>query len=189
MLFKHRIKPNWVDRIRQLLWPDMTFRRVLKYYKQRVARLPGTPHSIAAGFAAGAAVSFTPFMGFHFLLGAIVAYFLRGNLVASALGTLVGNPWTFPFIWLIIYELGVTILPQKEQAISFESLSFAYLSDHIGDVLVPMILGGMILSLIVWPLFYFPLVRMIEKFRKARLERRRRKWAKAKRMAEAGEAA
>lgn len=155
----------------------MGLRRVLSYYKRRMARLPGTPHSIAAGFAAGAAVSFTPFMGFHFVLGALLAWSLRGNLIASALGTAVGNPWTFPFIWYVIYELGASVLSDPATRVQFEALSWDYLTQNIGDVLVPMVLGGAILSVIVWPLFYFPLVRGIERFRKVRLERRRRKWA------------
>lgn len=149
--------------------------RLLHYYKRRMVRLKGSPHSIAAGFAAGAAVSFTPFMGLHFLLGALVAYFMRGNLIASAIGTAVGNPWTFPFIWLIIYEVGISILPMDATRVPWDDMSIAYLWDHLWDVLLPMMLGGFILSLIVWPLFYFPLLRLIEGLRRARLERRKRR--------------
>ena len=54
---------------------------------------------VAAGVAAGAFTSFTPFMGLHFLFAALFAWAIRGNLLASALGTFVGNPLTFPFIW------------------------------------------------------------------------------------------
>lgn len=175
MLFRRRIPSTRFQRLREILWPRMTWRRVASYYKRRMARLPGTPHSIAAGFAAGAAVSFTPFMGLHFLLGALLAYVIRGNLIASAVGTAVGNPWTFPFIWLAIYEIGTGILPDHGGHVPFDQISLSYLWDHVGDVLLPMMLGGLVLSVIVWPLFYFPLVRMIEKFRRARLERRRRR--------------
>ena len=33
----------------------------------------------------------------------LVAFVIRGNLIASMIGTAVGNPFTFPFIWLTIY--------------------------------------------------------------------------------------
>jgi hypothetical protein len=35
----------------------------------------------------------------HFVLSALLAYIARANIIASAIGTVVGNPWTFPFIW------------------------------------------------------------------------------------------
>jgi hypothetical protein len=153
----------------------MSLSRIVSYYKRRVARLPGTPHSIAAGFAAGAAVSFTPFMGFHFILGALLAYFIRGNMVASALGTLIGNPWTFPFIWIVTYELGTNVLSNAGRGVPQETLSFSYLIDHVGDVLIPMMLGGAILSIIVFPLVYFPLRLMIQRFRDIRFAKRQRR--------------
>jgi uncharacterized protein (DUF2062 family) len=159
----------------------MSMSRVARYYRNRMARLPGTPHSIAAGFAAGAAVSFTPLIGFHFLLGALVAYLLRGNLIASAIGTAVGNPWTFPFIWLVIYELGITVWPSETMSVPWADLSLTYLTNHIGEVLVPMLIGGMMISLVVFPVFYFLLRRMIAKLHERRFAKRvaRRKQAVA----------
>ena len=69
----------------------------------RLKRLQGTPYSIATGFACGVAISFTPFIGFHMILAALTAWLIRGNIIASAIGTIVGNPWTFPFIWLAVF--------------------------------------------------------------------------------------
>lgn len=175
MLFRRSIPTTRADRILRFLWQTMSLRRIGSYYKRRVARLPGTPHSIAAGFASGAAVSFTPFMGFHFVLGALLAYFIRGNMVASALGTLVGNPWTFPFIWIATYELGSNVLYNAGKGVPQETLSFSYLIDNIGDVLIPMILGGAILSVIIFPLVYFPLRLMIQRFRDSRFAKRQRR--------------
>ena len=39
-----------------------------------------------------------------------IAYIVRANIVAAAIGTVAGNPWTFPFIWLWTYWLGRKIL-------------------------------------------------------------------------------
>lgn len=175
MVLGRRIRPSFGRRLLAWLWPKMPVRRVLSYYKRRVARLPGTPHSIAAGFAAGAAVSFTPFMGLHFLLGALLAWLLRGNLIASAVGTAVGNPWTFPLIWVTIYEIGTLILPDAGTEVPWDSFSLTYLTSNISEVLVPMMVGGLIVSTFVFPLVYFPILRMIETFRRLRAERRRRR--------------
>lgn len=97
-------------KLRGFFWPHIGWRRAAKYLGHRIARLPGTPYSIAAGFACGAAVSFTPFFGLHFLFAALLALALRANVLASAFGTIVGNPWTFPLIYAAAHPLGQAIL-------------------------------------------------------------------------------
>ncbi|MEQ8441579.1 MAG: DUF2062 domain-containing protein [Alphaproteobacteria bacterium] len=166
----------------------MGLERTYRYYQRRVTRLPGTAYSIAAGFAAGAAVSFTPLVGFHFLLGALVAFLIRGNLIASAFGTLVGNPWTFPFIWVAIYKLGTSIMPGPAEPMPVREFDWAFLMANFSEVLVPMLLGGLILSLVVWPIVYFPMYRLVARLKAAQAARRMRK-LRAAQTAGAGEAA
>ena len=62
---RRQLRPH--HRLRNFFWPTSGFRRSFSYLWHRIARLPGTPHAIAAGFAFGAAISFTPFIGGHFL--------------------------------------------------------------------------------------------------------------------------
>ena len=92
--------------MRVLVWPRRSWMRSGQYVAKRVLRITATPHAVAAGVAAGAFTSFTPFMGFHFLTAAAVAWLIRGNLLASALGTFFGNPLTFPFIWATALSTG-----------------------------------------------------------------------------------
>ena len=108
-MFRRRHSQSFVSRIRSVVWPERGFRRLFAYLLQRIARMPGSPLSIAIGVACGVSVSFTPFIGFHFLLGAFLAYLLRGNILASAIGTIVGNPWTFPLasVGFFHWQLGV----------------------------------------------------------------------------------
>ena len=150
----------------------------MTYIWHRVGRLHGTPHSIAGGFAAGAAISFTPFVGSHFVLAALIAWLTRSNIIAGLLGTAVGNPWTFPFIWIWIYELGRRMgagrdLPAQPilwryrrsagrygpALISFD-LDSAYF-DNVWAVLWPMMVGSIPTFIVVWLasiLFLKPLV-------------------------------
>ena len=60
------------------------------------AACPTRRTKIAIGFAAGVFVSFTPLFGLHIVLGAALAWLVRGNIVASLIGTLAGNPVTTP---------------------------------------------------------------------------------------------
>jgi len=93
-----------------MLWPRRSWLRSFKYVSKRILRLTASPHAISAGVAAGVFSSFTPFLGFHFLLAFVVAYLIAGNFLAAATGTFFGNPISFPLIWTSTYQLGNFIL-------------------------------------------------------------------------------
>ncbi|MBB5223257.1 hypothetical protein HNP73_003204 [Amaricoccus macauensis] len=98
MVFKRRDRPPVLTRLREAVLPRRGWRRGLEYLGHRVRRLPDTPHRIALGFSCGVLASFTPLFGLHFVLAAAFAKLVRGNILAALLGTLVGNPLTFPVI-------------------------------------------------------------------------------------------
>lgn len=163
---------TFFHRAREFFWPRAGWLRSTRYLLHRVRRLPGTPHGIAGGFACGAAVSFTPFVGLHFVLSALCAWSLRCSILASAIGTAVGNPWTFPFIWVWIYKLGAW-MGAGETEKSAESLNFgaqfgammgaflrgdlAYLWESAWPIFWPMLAGGVPTAIVVWFVFYMPL--------------------------------
>jgi hypothetical protein len=68
MIFKRRDREHWRRRMRVYFLPRRNYSRSFRYYWKRMLRIKATPHAIAAGVAAGAFASFTPFMGFHFIL-------------------------------------------------------------------------------------------------------------------------
>jgi len=204
-MFRRRIKPSSFERVRNVVWPRGGWRRSSQYFAHRVARLPGTPYSIASGFAVGAAVSFTPFIGFHFVLSALISLLVRSNMVASLLGTVVGNPWTFPFIWLWLYTCGNWILGVDESAVAvhfnmavlwdFVVLGLSYVggglifghwdaADHatlgqlwhgMVDIIWPMLVGCIPTTIVIWVLFYFPVYRAVVIYRHNRILRRMKK--------------
>lgn len=170
-MFKRRSKRQVHHHLREAVWPTIGWRRSVDYIKHRVGRLPGTPYSIAAGFAWGAAVSCTPFMGLHIIASAIGAWITRSSVLAAALGTLVGNPWTFPLIWAWIYALGVWILGRDPIELNYENLNLTYLYDHFWAIFVPMMVGGVPTALVVWAAFFFPLRAMVSKYQLIRRAR------------------
>jgi uncharacterized protein (DUF2062 family) len=114
MLFRRRKAADFGEKLRTMFWPRRSFARSARYFSKRVLRLTATPHAVAAGVAAGAFASFLPYLGFHFIIAGVLAWLLRGNLIASALGTAVGNPITFPFIWGCSLGLGRYVLDGSE---------------------------------------------------------------------------
>ncbi len=158
-----------------LVWPRAGWRRASRYMAHRVRRLPGTPYRIAAGVASGAAVSFTPFIGLHFVVAALLALLLRGNVVASAIGTAVGNPWTFPFIWTWIYALGQWLMGADAASDFPATLDLDYIFERPLDVLWPMTLGALPTAVVVWIAIFWPVRGAVAEYQHVRHRRVRRK--------------
>ena len=170
-MFQRRKKLTLGQKAMGFVRPHIGWKRATVYTKHRLARLPGTPYSIAAGFACGAAMSFTPFVGFHFVLSAIMALMIRANILASAIGTAVGNPWTFPFIWWLVYTTGAWLMGVEGGGALPETLTMTYIFDNFMDIFLPMLLASIPIGAVVWCLFYFPLRSLVSGYQKSRRER------------------
>ncbi len=183
MLFKRRIPPRFLERLRIALWPRRSWTRSWRYVAKRILRLSASPHAIAAGFAGGAFASITPFVGLHFLLGFFIAFITGGNLVASALGTTIGNPITFPFIWAATYRVGRWILglgDEPEPPIDMSEGVFEHSLDVLFPALKPMIVGAIPMGIVMWFVCYVvvrSVVRTYQEARRRRFERARDKQA------------
>ncbi|HSF94711.1 MAG TPA: DUF2062 domain-containing protein [Thermohalobaculum sp.] len=200
MIFKRRDRPPFWSRLREVMYPRKGVWRGIDYIRKRLHRLPDSPHRIALGFACGAFVSFTPFFTLHFFLAALIAWMLRGNVLASVFGTAVGNPLTFPFISVFSLWLGRAMLGRTHDAESgFEAVShgfaeaissilptvkswFGYgesrmdgLAVFFDDVFLPYLIGGILPGLLCGVFCYWligPIVEAYQTRRRKRLEKR-----------------
>ena len=192
-MFRRRTPLTRLNQIRSFIWPERGFRRLFAYFFQRVVRMPGTSVSIAAGLASGVAASFTPFIGLHLLIAALLAILFRGNVLASAIGTFFGNPWTFLFIWVSDYRLGLWLLQQSGYGEKLDVLSFQQLTDvmttvikfftfstgvdwrqltmSMEQVFLPMAIGGMFLAVLSWLVAFVLTYYSLEVWRAHRAKR------------------
>ncbi|WP_308915469.1 DUF2062 domain-containing protein [Jannaschia sp. LMIT008] len=114
-MFKRRDPlPIWRS-VGHALWPRTGWRRAAIYVKHRLRRLPDTPEKIARGVFAGVVTTFTPFYGLHFVLAVILAFVMRGNVMAALLGTFFGNPLTYVPIGIVSLNLGHWMLGTEFQ--------------------------------------------------------------------------
>ncbi|MDO5632725.1 MAG: DUF2062 domain-containing protein [Paracoccus sp. (in: a-proteobacteria)] len=185
-----------------IVYPRGGWRRAALYVMHRMQRLPDQPHRIGRGFAAGVYVSFTPLFGLHFLLAAAIAWLIRGNIIASALGTFVGNPVTFPLIAVISIGLGRYLLgvpgdlsPQMifyefssatgqlwhnfQSLFGPETAHWDRLSVFYYNLFLPYTVGGLIIGIPVALAFHYLTVPIFRAYQ------RRRSKAMAKRIARA----
>jgi uncharacterized protein (DUF2062 family) len=160
-----------------MAWPTRSFARSARYFFIRVMRVNATPYAIAMGVACGAFVSFTPLLGLHFLAAIAFAYLLRANLFAAMVGTVVGNPITFPFIWAITFRVGRVILgepvrydvePTLDGPSAFTIDAFAGFVDRTWPVIKPMLVGGIPLGLTAAVVCFFLTYGAVVGYKKAR---------------------
>ena len=79
----------------------MQISKFFRTIKMKIYRIRDFPESVAIGLAWGAAISFTPLLGFHLIICYLGTYAMRGNLIAATVGSVIGNPWTFPFFFML----------------------------------------------------------------------------------------
>lgn len=174
MLFRSREKPSLGERIKLAVWPRVSWSRSIQYYKARVGRMAGSPHSVALGFAVGVAAAISPFVGFHIFIALGVGWLLRANLVATALGTALANPVTLPIIWGATYEAGRAILGHGHHegapdiGASFASRSLW----EMWPILRTMLVGAVPVGIVMAAIAYFIAYQAVRAYRSMRASRR-----------------
>ncbi|MBR5154132.1 MAG: DUF2062 domain-containing protein [Alphaproteobacteria bacterium] len=130
---------------------------------QKLDSIRGNPKEVAKGFATGVAMSFTPFVGFHILLSLVVAKITKQNGVAATLGTIAGNPWSFPIIWYLTFHTGIMIMGEGNNSLpanfkeffvklfhAIISLDFNLFIHDIWPIFLPMLIGCIPYYILVW---------------------------------------
>lgn len=160
-----------------------------RYFRHRITRLSSTAESIAMNLATGSAVSFTPFFGLHVLIALGVTWVLgfRMNIIASVVGTFIGNPWTFPFLMIASYSTGSFLLQLvglgdgHMVTVGFHTDGQTMIDliwENFADLYIPTALGGiglMIISIPFYYVLYLYLVRAAQRARRLRLKMKQRR--------------
>lgn len=181
-MFQRREPLSLMRKLREFCWPSMGWKRSLIYIKHRLVRLSDSTHKIAMGLALGVAVSFTPFLGTHFIQAGAVAYFMRANMLAAIIGTFIGNPWTFPVIWWASINFGAFLfsafgLPADTNLPA--DIDFSIFLDLLWNeplrIFLPWTLGGYLLCFFAIPPAYMIFYRIVHGAKIARARARLRR--------------
>lgn len=183
----------------EAVYPRGGWSRAFEYVKHRVRRLPDTPEKIARGIAAGVFASWTPFYGFHFIIAVLGAVLLRGNVIASLLGTFFGNPLTYVPIGVVALNTGHFILGSRVRGdiesslmgkfagagrdlwhnlttiFTPETADWHRLGIFYDEVFLPYLVGGIVPGLIASAVMYYLSLSLVGAYQK-----RRRKALRAK---------
>lgn len=192
-MFKRRERRSTFRFFYEVVFSLKGISRAIGYVGIRLKRIPDTPHKISLGMSCGIFASFTPLFGLHFLIAGLLSYLLRGNVLASLIGTFIGNPITFPIITVFNLKLGEWLVGGSEYSLddggkTFEGfLDFIFLiyksfftEGSLGDnsapkinellngVFIPYSIGGFILGIAIAIVSYFLLRPLVSTYQKKR---------------------
>ena len=125
--------------------------RIIKLQRYKITKIKDFPESVSVGMAWGAAVSFTPLLGFHLIICYLGTWLMRGNLIAATVGTIIGNPWTFPFIFYLDYKIGTTIFLNS---IDYYEFKISFLIENFSKLFFPTLLGSFPIAITTWFITY-----------------------------------
>ena len=117
----------------------------------KIYRIRDFPESVAIGLAWGVAVSFTPLLGFHLIICYIGNISMRGNLIAATVGSVIGNPWTFPFFFFAAYKLGLNFIYSPLDNYEFK---IDFLIDNFNRLFFPTLIGSLPIAIAGWFITY-----------------------------------
>lgn len=95
-------------------------RRSLKLVYLRLIRLNDPPERIARGAAIGVLMGILPTFGIGGLLSVALAFVLRANKAAAVIGSMIMNPFTSPFFWMLSAIIGSYMLGEDPNAVMAE---------------------------------------------------------------------
>lgn len=155
-----------------MIWPPSGFKRGLIYLKHRLIRLPANNRSVAMGLAIGCVISWTPTMPFQILQCFFLCLVLRANFLAAVIGTVIGNPWTFSFLFYVSYVTGKVILTAAGfgELMTVDVNLINILKNLVlypKEVWWPSVFGGYILAVITLPAYYYAFYYLVKAERAA----------------------
>lgn len=80
--------------------------KLFRFLEYKILHIDDSPHKIALGLAIGLFIAWTPLLGLHILLAIALSVLLRANKFAALVSVLVGNIFTFAFIYYPAYLVG-----------------------------------------------------------------------------------
>jgi uncharacterized protein (DUF2062 family) len=193
LIFKRRDPKTYLRAAVEFIWPRGGWARAFHYVRHRLRRLPDSPERIARGMWAGVFAAFTPFYGMHFIVAALTARVMRGNIFAALMGTFFGNPLTYFPIGLSALKTGHWLLGTEMEEGAHRSFAGKFwdaaadlwynlmavlmgkptdwrgLSVFFDEVFYPYLVGGIIPGIIASTVVYYvsvPLIRAYQHRRK-----------------------
>ena len=143
---------------------------LVKYWRglrEKMVSDPLPPEDVAAGWALGMFIGCSVPFGLQLIVSVPLAIMMRVSKIGATVGTLITNPVTIFFIYpaqtWVMYNILFGNREMGELPTEWTRESVMALS---GPVIISFFLGGLALALILSPITYFIVKRIVIKYRK-----------------------
>lgn len=148
---------------------------MLRSALRSLLNLDDPPERTALAFAIGTFIGFSPLLGLHTILAALVSVVWRLNKVAILTGSFLSNPWTIAPIVGASWAIGRLIIGSPPVELPQASLSalltaeFWHLIAAQWRQLLPFAVGATILSIVSAAISYPLMLYILRNYRRAYL--------------------
>jgi uncharacterized protein (DUF2062 family) len=147
---------------------------------ERFIKIRGEPQDIAMGLALGLFLGVSPMFGLQVWIAILLAALFKWNKIAAALGTVISNPFTTPFIYAATYYVGSKLFDTGKilpAGLAWDFNTLVRILSKTPQVFWAWTLGGVILGLPLacfgYYLSYAAIIRYRTKLRQRVVERRK----------------
>ncbi|MBQ9087858.1 MAG: DUF2062 domain-containing protein [Lentisphaeria bacterium] len=164
------------------------FRRLFKYYYNKIVRTPGTPEFVARGWALGVAVGCIVPVFCQLIVAIPLSFLFRCSKVGAIGGTFITTPPTAIFIYPVQIWVGNKIINgdlssdaalRLVEIFNSDTISFTQkwsaFADMGMDLVAAFFAGGVVWALVMVPLIYFSVKKSVISYRNMRDNRRKKK--------------
>lgn len=149
------------------------WKRKLLFLYAKIVRDDGSPDYIARGWAIGMFIGCVVPMSCQLLISIPLSFVLRGSKIGAALGTLITNPFTVLFIYPAQCWVGNKIIggdltwkATEQAAIGLIKLDLTGFFHLGGDLIASFFIGGLLMALVLTPVTYFTVYRLVGRYRR-----------------------
>ncbi len=144
----------------------------MKYVKDRIRslfQLNDSPHRLAAAFATGVFIAFSPIVGLHTVSCFVLAWAFRLNKLVVITGATINNPWTIVPIFGFSLWFGTKIIGSDiaTPRIVWNELSMGNAYVVLKPYLLPFVAGTVVLgiaaAILSYALMYWVVTRKRER--------------------------
>ncbi|PTN38050.1 DUF2062 domain-containing protein [Desulfonatronum sp. SC1] len=137
----------------RLWWENLI--RGLRHGYMRILRLKSSPQDIALGMGLGVFIGLLPIIPLQTVVVLALALLLRCSKLTALIGTLITNPLTIPFFYLIMLRIGRFFLPDGRGRLNPDHWTIGELLQAGWHFYGSILLGGFVIAVPSAVLAYF----------------------------------
>ncbi|MGA1846866.1 DUF2062 domain-containing protein [Deferribacter abyssi] len=133
---------------------------------KRLLEIDRSANVVALSAAIGTFIGFSPYFGFHTVMGIAVSYIFNLPIYPVILGAYITNPITVLFIYAFCYKVGLILTDIKVNiSIDWKHLTFQDMFNNVKEVFIPFFVGTHVVGIIAAFIVYIIIFYIVKKYK------------------------